>query len=308
MPAGIPDARLLKLISKIPALKDFTHFENLGGGLTNMNYSIETPGGKYVLRLSDTATSLLGIQRTNERLNTERACQAGVGAEVVDALPAENVLVLRWIHGRTLHAPDLQNNASLLLRIAGALEKLHAGPPFEGNFHFPTIRKKYLEIVIQNKYFIPDLYLSLESRIMEMEQCLASDPEEKCPCNNDLLPENFLDDGQKIWIIDYEYAGQNEPSFELGNLASEAGLSEDRLRILCDAYWHAHLPDKIARARAWSIIARYGWVLWASIQEAVSPIAFDFRSWGMQKWNTVLPEITGPSYNQILETLKNSSS
>lgn len=114
-----------------------------------------------------------------------------------------------------------------------------------------------------------------------------------------------MHDGKKIWIIDYEYAGQNEPSFEIGNLASESGLTDAHLVILCDAYWQQHFPLKIARAKAWSMIARYGWVMWASIQEAVSPIDFDFRGWGMKKWNTVLPELKGEPYLKLLSDLNN---
>ena len=112
-----------------------------------------------------------------------------------------------------------------------------------------------------------------------------------------------MDDGKKIWIIDFEYAGQNEASFEIGNLASESFLTDEQLASLCDVYWGKHIPSKIARAQAWSVIARYGWVLWASIQEAISPIDFDFRSWGMKKWNSVLPELLGSRYQNILDSL-----
>ncbi|MES1223422.1 MAG: LPS biosynthesis choline kinase, partial [Bacteroidota bacterium] len=153
-------------------------------------------------------------------------------------------------------------------------------------------------------YFLPDQYLSIEPLVMELEKIIAATQETFVPCNNDLLAENFMDDGEKIWIIDYEYAGQNEASFEIGNLASETALNDEQLTMLCDAYWQQHLPVKIARAMAWSMIARYGWVLWASIQEAVSTIQFDFRSWGMKKWNSVLPELTGDRYQTVLKNLK----
>jgi thiamine kinase-like enzyme len=152
-------------------------------------------------------------------------------------------------------------------------------------------------------YFLPDQYLEMEPRVQRLEEILTSTPEELVPCNNDLLAENFMDDGEKIWIIDFEYSGQNEASFEIGNLASESFLNEEKLEHLCDAYWQAHIPSKINRAMAWSMIARFGWVLWASIQEAISPIDFDFRSWGMVKWNSVLPELQGSRYQKVFEKL-----
>ena len=298
------DLRLKRIRDQIPALARATQITALGGGLTNMNYRVDTKDGVYVMRVSDTATGILGINREYEKLNTERANSTGVGPAVIDFLPSENVLVLSWINATTLHKEDLHQQDGLLNRIAGSLKKLHAGQVFAGDFYFPVIRNKYLEIVLKNKYFIPAGYLSVEPMIRQLENIMEATPEERVPCNNDLLPENFLDDGKKIWIIDYEYAGQNEPSFEIGNLAGEAALSDEQITTLCDAYWQQHLPSKIARARAWSIIARYGWVLWASIQEAVSTISFDFRVWGMNKWNSVLPEITGDNYYAVLTELK----
>ena len=304
MDSLIHHTELNTFISKIPALADATNIAALEGGLTNMNYRVETPKGIYVMRVSDKATYLLGINRENECVNTARAHEAGVGAAMIDFLPNEKVLVISWIEAKTLHAADFQTQPELLPTIANALKKLHAGPAFQGDFYFPTVRKKYLQTVLENGYFIPNEYLSLEPLILELEKIIASNPEELVPCNNDLLAENFMDDGKKIWIIDYEYAGQNEASFEIGNLASESALSDEQLTVLCDAYWQKHLPSKIARAMAWSIIARYGWVMWASIQEAVSSIDFDFKSWGMKKWNSVLPELKGERYIEVLEKLK----
>ncbi|MBS1599470.1 MAG: phosphotransferase family protein [Bacteroidetes bacterium] len=297
------DPRLQSIIAQVPALVEATDITALGGGLTNMNYRIDTPNGIYVMRVSDTATNLLGINRKNEMVNTDRAHQAGVGAAVIHSLPHENVLVISWIEAKTLHAPDLREDASLLPRIANALRTLHSGPSFQGDFYFPDMRRKYLQTAIDRKYFLPDEYLETESLIITLEKKIASNPEKFVPCNNDLLAENFMDDGKKIWIIDYEYAGQNEASFEIGNLASEIFLPDKQLTALCDAYWQQHLPAKIARAKAWSMIARYGWVMWASIQEGVSKIDFDFRTWGMKKWNSVLPELRGEQYQSVLNAL-----
>lgn len=291
-----------ELIPKFPALANATQITALGG-LTNTNYKVETAGGTYVLRISNSYSSQLGINREIERTNTERAFRSGVGAAIVDSLPNEDVLVMQWIEARTLHAPDLQTQPELLRRIATSVKKLHSGPAFQGNFHFPTVRKKYLKTVLDRGYFLPEDYLRIESLVLELEKILAATSEALVPCNNDLLAENFLDDGNKIWIIDFEYSGQNEASFEIGNLVSESFLTQQQLTILCDAYWGRHLPSKIVRANAWSIIARFGWVTWASIQEAISPIDFDFRSWGMAKWNSVLPELTGDQYKFVIENL-----
>ncbi|HTY71921.1 MAG TPA: phosphotransferase [Actinomycetes bacterium] len=254
---------------------------DLGGGLTNTNLRVTTDDGDYVVRLSANTTGLLGIDRDAEYANSVRAHAAGVGAEVVAYLPEEHVLVIRFLPGRTLDAADV---APRTARIAAALRALHAGPSFVSDFDMRTIRRRYLDVVLAEGFPIPADYLDLAPAYERLEDALALEPESFVPCNNDLLAANFIDDGERIWIIDYEYAGQNEPSFELGNLASENGLDEAQTAALVTAYWGAPDDRKVARALAWALLARYGWTLWAAIQTAVSEIDFDFASWGMEKY------------------------
>src|SRR6266568_7763963 len=117
----------------------------LGGGLTNRNYRVDTATGTYVMRVSEKKSSLLGINRENEKVNTELAHRAGVGASLIDSLSEESVLVISWIYAKTLHAPDIHSQPELLQRIAASLRMLHSGPAFSGEFHFPTLRKNYLK-------------------------------------------------------------------------------------------------------------------------------------------------------------------
>jgi len=290
--------------SEVPFLTGIKSIIKLEGGLTNINFKIVTENDCYVLRLSDPSSTVLGINRENEYINSIRAHQAGLGAEVVHRIVDKNILILKWIDAKTISPIDIQHQPSLIPRIANALRSLHTGPSFQGEFNFPYIRKKYLEIVINAGYFLPDQYLDFLPYIEKLEALIVKNPEKRVPCNNDLLAENLMDDGNKIWIIDYEYAGQNEASFEIGNFAHEVGLNDEQLNELCLHYWKENIEQKVARAKAWSIIARYGWVLWASIQDATSSIMFDYKSWGAKKWNSVLPELQGEVYSEILKKLK----
>lgn len=300
----LQDKKLQTLVAQIPVFANAENIATLPGGLTNLNYRVDTPTGTYVMRVGDPGAALLGINRLNERMNTAMAHDAGVGAALIDSLSEENVLVIKWIDAKTLHEADIKMQPAFLPRIADALRRLHSGPSFQGEFYFPDVRKKYLQTVLDNNYFLPQQYMELEPLVRRLETVIDFNRETFVSCNNDLLAENFMDDGKKIWIIDYEYAGRNEASFEIGNLASEIALNDEQLTILCDAYWQQHLPGKIARAMAWSMIARFGWTLWASIQEAISPIDFDFRSWGMRKWDSVVPELQGDRYKNVLNKLE----
>ena len=280
---------------------------DLSGGLTNRNYRVTTtdagPPGDYVVRVSSNDSGLLAIDRANERHNTRMAWEAGVGAPVVEALPDDNVLVVGFLPGRTLTADDVRD-AATIPRIAVAVRRLHAGPEFVGTFDFRAIRRRYLDIVVREGFRLPPDYLELATRVEAMEDAMRAGDEPLVPCNNDLLAGNFIDPGDAMWIIDYEYGGMNEASFELGNLASEAFLPVDATEALVTAYWGRADAAKLSRARAWSLLARYGWTLWASIQDGVSPIDFDFWSWGMEKYDSARAELLGPEYPEIMTGLE----
>ena len=104
------------------------------------------------------------------------------------------------------------------------------------------------------------------------------------PCNNDLLAANFIDDGDRLWLIDYEYSGNNDPCFELGNIWSESNLTDAQLDMLVTSYFGRHSAAATARARLQGLVSQYGWTLWGVIQNAVSEIDFDFWSWAMEKY------------------------
>ena len=303
----LDDERLPSILARLRCLagRDYA-ISPLGGGLTNANYRVTLTDdgrpGDFVLRVSANESGLLAIDRVNERLNTWRAWQAGVGAPVVEALPEDNVLVVGFLPGRTLESADLHDPA-MAVRVAQAVRGLHEGPEFAGEFDMRAIRRRYLAIVEQNGFRLPDDYLALAPRVEALEDSMRTGDEPLVPCNNDLLAANFIDDGERLWLIDYEYSGMNEASFELGNIASESGLDVATTQVLVDAYWGRSDPAKLARARAWSLLARYGWTLWASIQDGVSPIDFDFWSWGMEKYDSARAELLGPAYDEIRDGL-----
>jgi thiamine kinase-like enzyme len=271
----------------------------LSGGLTNKNYRVRTDDGDYVVRVSESSAGLLAIDRERERTNTAVAARSGVGAPVIESLPQHNVLVVGFLQGRTYSEEDVRDPATIP-RIAEALRTLHSGEPFVGGFDMREIRRYYLSVVQERGFRLPDDYLSLGARVEALEDAMSAHQEPLVPCNNDLLAGNFIDDGTKIWLIDYEYAGMNEASFELGNIASESGLDDEATALLIRSYWQRESVAKLARARAWSLLARYGWTLWASIQDGASTLDFDFWAWGMAKYDSARAELLSRRYDEIL--------
>jgi thiamine kinase-like enzyme len=297
------DAGVQELLDLVPALGDRTAVSELAGGLTNTNYKVATPAGAYVVRVSAKDAGLLAIDRENEYLNTVAAADAGVGARVVDYVPERSLLVLEFIEGVTQTAEDMQRGDKLDLA-AQACRRLHGARPFRDDFNMFRIQQRYLRLVQDRGFRLPERYTEFEPQVREIEQAMAVRDEGTVPCNNDLLAENFIDVGGEFRLIDYEYSGNNDACFELGNVWSESNLSLDQLEQLIGHYYGQPLRNKVARARLWGLMSKYGWTLWASIQDGVSNIDFDFWEWGMEKYVRAVAEFDGDDFPRLLEDVQ----
>jgi thiamine kinase-like enzyme len=275
----------------------------LPGGLTNTNYKIEVGGHSYVVRVSSKDAGLLAIDRENEYVNSVAAAEAGVGAGVVAYLPELGALVLDFIEGSTMSAQQLRAG-DRLREVADAIRRLHGCRRFRDDFNMFRVQERYAGIVQERGLRLPERYLEFAPQVAAIERAMAVREEGTVPCNNDLLAENFIWTGDRFRLIDYEYSGNNDPMFELGNVWSESNLSFEQLEQLVAHYYGRRLANKVARARLWGLMSKYGWTLWASIQDGVSTIDFDFWSWGMEKYERAVAEFDGPDFARLCEDVR----
>ncbi len=273
----------------------------LPGGLTNRNYRVRTATDDVVVRISPPTTGLLAVDRDAEHHNSIAAAAAGVGAPVLDYQPGRGVLVVEFIPDAVTYAES--DVAANLTRVATAVRTLHSGPAFVNRFDIFDIQRRYLDIMRDKGFRLPNGYVDLLPRAGEMERALGRHPEPLVPCHNDLLAANFLDDGTRVWIIDYEYSGNNAPGFELGNIAQESHLSDDQLAELVAAYAGGVDETLVARARLWGIASAYAWTLWGAIQDGIAPEDYDFWGWGMEKFERARSAMTGRSFGALLDVV-----
>jgi thiamine kinase-like enzyme len=300
MPLQFTDTQLNELFEEFPALAGRPRqLQELSGGLTNRNVKVSTPDAVYVARCTDTGSNFLGIDRDEEYYNTQMAEQAGVGAPVIDYRPDLGILLLGYLNGKTLCNADFQREGVVAKVAAGCLE-LHRGPRFRGRFDMFERQPRYLKTARDNGFKIPLDYLDHADTFARIETALAID-QTTVPCNNDLLAGNFIEDGERVWIIDYEYSGNHDPCFELGNIWSECGLSIDQLDELVTAYYGRRLRHKLARAHLQGIVAKYGWTLWGCIQSASSALEVDFWAWAMERYEAAVAEFNGPHFTRLLD-------
>jgi thiamine kinase-like enzyme len=275
----------------------------LPGGLTNRNYKVTTPDGAFVARLSSGGSELLAIDRDCEYRNSVIAAAAGAGAPVVEYRPQDRMLVVGYIEGRTLSSADVAAPGNIP-RIAQACRRLHSGGRFVNDFDMFDIQRRYLSVTRSRGFRIPAGYDDLLPQFSAAEKALAVRAEGTVPCNNDLLAANFIDDGDRIWLIDYELSGNNDACFELGNIGSECHLSRDALADLVTAYYGRVRRSRIGRARLFGLVSMYGWTLWGAIQHGASPIDFDFWGWAMERFEGAAEGFTAADFPRLLEEVQ----
>ena len=295
------DEELTALLERVPVLAGRPRtVEELPGGLTNQNLRVTTDRGDYVVRRFRGDPDLLGIDRDAEHLNTVAAARAGVGAPVVDYLPDLGVLVIGYLGGRTYDNGSLAE-PGVLPRVADACRRLHAGPRFTGDFDMFARQARYLQTVHERGYPLPDGYEELDEPFQQVRRALAVRAEPTVPCNNDLLAGNFVDDGDRLWLIDYEYAGNNDACFELGNTSTECDLDDDQVEELVTAYDGRRRRSRLARVRLQALVSAYGWSLWGAIQARASSIEFDFDGWSRERFDKAARGLTGNRFETLLE-------
>jgi thiamine kinase-like enzyme len=271
----------------------------LSGGLTNSNYKVKVDGTAYFVRVPGESTELLAIDRDNEYHNTKAAAEAGVAPRVLYYLPEQCVMVLEFLDGQTM-SMDALNAAGMPTRMAKAIRQLHSGPRFLSDFNMFRLTEYYLGLCQERSIRIPDGYLERMPVVEQIEKAMSVHPLRTVPCNNDLLAENYLDDGKQLWLIDYEYSGNNDPTFELGNTCQEMQFSEDQINEVCAGYFGSVSSDKIARMKLNMIMSDVGWGLWAAIQANISTIDFDFWGWAIERWGRAVEKMDGAEFNTWL--------
>jgi thiamine kinase-like enzyme len=287
------------VLDAIPELAGERTVEPLEGGLTNQNLKVTVGDRAYVVRRWSDDGALLAIDRDNEHENSVKAAAAGVGAEVVAYRPQDNTLVIAFLEGRTMSSEAMREEASME-EIAAAIRRLHGAEPFRDDFDMFAIQPRYRKLADERGFRVPERYDEFAGQVEAIREALAVHAGLKVPCNNDLLAENFIltEDGYRL--IDYEYSGNNDAGFELGNVWSESGLSLAQLEELVFAYHGRSVPHEVARARLWGLMSQYGWTLWASIQDGVSTIDFDFWAWGMEKYERAVATFDSAELDELL--------
>lgn len=265
------------IICSIPALSGYTGPVERLGGLTNRVYRL----GAFCLRLPGKGTEAY-IDRGNEAIASVEAAKAGIAPEVIFVDAKSGVMVTRFIQGAVTMTPEgFATYQAAAARAGAAFAQLHkSGAVFPFRFELFAMIDEYLGLLATKDVALPDGYHDVVAEAETVRAAIARNPVPLAPCHCDPLCENLLDTGARMWIVDWEYSGMNDPMWDLGDLSVEAGMTEAQEAEMLVAYFGGEpkAPDH-ARMVIYKAMCDLLWTLWGLIQLAEGNPADDFRAY-----------------------------
>ncbi|WP_072396310.1 phosphotransferase [Hyphomicrobium sp. CS1GBMeth3] len=253
--------------------------EPLLGGITNKNFLVHDQGRRYVVRTGGDIP-VHGIVRSSELAATRAAHAAGISPAVIHAEPG--LLVIDFIQGRTFSPEDVRDPGNLerlvsLIRRCHRDVALHLRGPAPMFWPFHVVRDYGHTLCDGGSRHVPTL-ADLLARAERLEAAVG--PIDVVFGHNDLLAANILDDGRKLWLLDWEYAGFNSPLFDLGGLASNSEMPPDLAEALISSYFGRPVDDDLRRrAAAMTAASLLRETLWAMVSELHSTVDFDYAAY-----------------------------
>jgi thiamine kinase-like enzyme len=251
----------------------------LTGGITNQNFTVEDLGRRYVVRVGSDIL-VHGVVRTNELAASRAAHLAGLSPGVVHAEPG--IVVFDFVEGRTFTAEDVRNPANLE-RLIDMVRRCHRDVPQylrgpAAMFWVFHVVRDYAHTLTEGDSRHVALLPDLLARAARLEDAVG--PIEVVFGHNDLLAANFIDDGQRLWLVDWEYAGFNSPLFDLGGLASNSELSPEQAERALSLYYGKSVDDRLRRrAAAMTAASLLRETMWSMVSEIYSTVDFDYTAY-----------------------------
>ncbi|RMF41813.1 MAG: LPS biosynthesis choline kinase, partial [Alphaproteobacteria bacterium] len=275
--AVLTDAELRAAMAAVPELRGFAGTPQRMSGLTNRVYRL----GAYCLRIPGAGTEEY-IDRANEAVAAREAARAGVGPTVIHADPETGLMVTEFIDGAVTMTPEaFRERPGAPERAAQTLQRLHeSGATFPFRFELFSMIDDYFGVLATKDVALPEGYHDVVAEAESVRRALAAHPVALAPCHCDPLCENFLDTGTRMWIVDWEYSGMNDPMWDLGDLSVEAGFDADQDEAMLRAYFGGEArPEARGRMVIYKAMCDLLWTLWGLIQLANDNPAEDFRAY-----------------------------
>jgi thiamine kinase-like enzyme len=269
----------------------------LDGGITNRNFRVRFAGEELVLRVCDHGAEVLGIDRITEEIASRRAAAEKIAPPVVAFLSDVPALVTRWLPGGGL-TPEQVRSPEVLRQVTRLLHRLHSCPALPTSFDVFRLVERQRELAAA----LPESYGRVMDLAGRIEAALTGPEHEHVPCHNDLLTANFVLDGRRVCIVDWEYAGMNDRYFDLGNLSVNNGFGPDEDRALLELYFGEPATARRSAALAlMRLVSDMREAMWGAVQQGRSTLDFDYAAYADAHWRRLERAAADPRIERWLQ-------
>ena len=295
----------------IPRIEDWkgkdVRWEELGGGITNHNYTVwvnggwgNPGGGKYVLRVPGAGTDMF-IDRDVERECMLAAANAGVAPQVAHVIEPEKAMAIVFVDGEIMHPETMAGHPEHIKQAIETVRVFHEKAVFGNKIDVFEMLRRYTKVARDINAPMPERLEAMLKVMDDIERAVARRPVPDAACHNDLLSENFIIDADgKMWIIDWEYGGMTDPYFDLGDHVMEHPYSREEERLVIETYLGEMNEAMFGRMMLYKSVSAIWWAVWAMIQHTVSQIKFDYMEWGMDRVGRAERGVSDPDYTRWL--------
>ena len=294
------DAEVTELLGRVPGWAGRARVvAALGGGLTNRNLLVEVGSERFVLRLPGEETELLCIDRGVEREANACAATLGIAPEVAAFLEPECCLVTRFVPGAPISAAELATPARLGV-IGSTLRAFHASAALSRVFDCFRVPQEHRETAASRGVRIHPAYERAAGLAREIAAAFGKAPEPSVPCHNDLNTANWIADGERLWLLDWEYAGMNERFFDLGALAANNDFDADAEEALLVSYFGSCTSRRAARLALMKVLSDFREAMWGQVQQGISVLDVDYGEYVDVHFDRLLRNASRADYRQLL--------
>ena len=291
--------RLMKLIPEWN--KRSIKMKPINGGITNTNYKVTVDEKSFFLSIPSSNSESLNIDYRNKYYNNKICGENNISPKVTHFIESENLLVTEFIESECSSLEIFQNSKKIE-QLVKNIKLLHNSRPFLRNFNMFNQISSYQKLLKRD--YLPKKLFKYINNIKTLEQKLYLPNDKLVPCHNDLLAENIIINNNQIFIIDFDYSGNNDPCFELGNLSVEMKYDDEQINKLVKSYYGVINDNIISRVNLQGVVSDIGWSLWSYVQVKNSNLNFDYGKHAIYRLERAINKMESKEYKLWINNIK----
>jgi len=290
-----------RLIKLIPEWKGkLIKVDPINRGITNINFKVNVDKRVFFLSIPDSDSELLNIDYRNKYYNNKICGDIKISPRVVHFIESDNLLVTEFIKSKTSSLTKFQSSKEIK-QLVKKIKLLHNAKPFLRNFNMLS-QISYYKNILKEEYLPKELFKYV-NKIETLKQKLYLTKDNLVPCHNDLIAENIIKKDNQIYIVDFDYSGNNDPCFELGNLSVEMEYDDEQINKLVRSYYGEINENIISKVYLQGVVSDIGWSLWSYVQAKISNNNFDYSMHGLNRLERVINKMESKEYELWIKNI-----